>query len=381
MNRIHPLNPTEATGKTGQLLGTVQSKLGLVPNLFRVLAHSPAALEGYVSFSGALAGGSLSAKVREQIALAVAEGNLCGYCLSAHSFIGSKVGLSEKEIADARESRADSAKTDAILKLALSIVVQRGEVSDTALSSARSAGLTEGEIVETVGHVAVNIFTNYINHVAQTVVDFPEVKPGEPATTEGNCTTSDCGCVRYQADLMNPVLLNARLLCGKMRGQNASLPARAATRQVLLAAVGGSLAIGAVGCLAAFSGHPMVLGSFGASCVLLFGFPESPLSQPRNVILGHMLCSLVGLTALTLVGPHWWAMAVATGAAIALMMITRTVHPPAGSNPIIVFLSHPSWTFLFTPTFLGAVLLVFIAALYLNLTREKAYPSYWVGRG
>lgn len=179
MNRITQLDPATATGKTKQLFDGVQAKLGIVPNLFRVLGNSPAALEGYLNFSGALANGALDAKVREQIALAVAEGNLCSYCLSAHTFIGGKVGLTEKEIAEARQTNAASDKANAILKLALSILVQRGEVSDTALKSARSAGLTDGEIVETVANVGVNIFTNYINHVARTVVDFPEVKPGE----------------------------------------------------------------------------------------------------------------------------------------------------------------------------------------------------------
>jgi uncharacterized peroxidase-related enzyme len=194
MNRITQIDPAQATGKTKQLLDAVQSKLGIVPNLTRVLANSPAALEGYLNFSGALAGGTLSAKVREQIALAVAEGNLCGYCLSAHTFIGGKVGLTAKDIADARQTNAASDKTDAILKLALSILVQRGEISDDALKAARNAGLTDGEIVETTANVALNIFSNYINHVARTVVDFPEVKPGEPAVPAEACTTAGCGC-------------------------------------------------------------------------------------------------------------------------------------------------------------------------------------------
>ncbi|MCI0746697.1 MAG: carboxymuconolactone decarboxylase family protein, partial [Verrucomicrobia subdivision 3 bacterium] len=167
---------------------------GIVPNLTRVLANAPAALEGYRNFSSALAGGTLNAKVREQIALAVAEGNLCGYCLSAHTFIGGKVGLTDKDIADARQTNAASDKTDAILKLALSILVQRGEISDEALKAARTAGLNDGEIVETTANVALNIFSNYINHVARTVVDFPEVKPGEPEVPAEACSTAGCGC-------------------------------------------------------------------------------------------------------------------------------------------------------------------------------------------
>ena len=178
MNRITPLNPAQATGKTKQLFDSVQSKLGAVPNLIRVLGTAPAALEGYLNFGSALGGGSLNVKVREQIALAVAESNLCGYCLSAHTFLGGKVGLTEKDIADARHATAGTDRIDAILKLARGIVVQRGEVSDADLKQARASGLTDGDIVETIANVVVNIFTNYVNHVARTVVDFPEVKPG-----------------------------------------------------------------------------------------------------------------------------------------------------------------------------------------------------------
>ena len=140
MNRITQLDPASATGKARQLFDGVQAKLGSVPNLFRVLGNSPAALEGYLNFSGALAGGSLNAKVREQIALAVAEGNLCGYCLSAHTFIGGKVGLTDKDIADARQSNSATDKTDAVLKLALSILVQRGEITASAESCATECG-------------------------------------------------------------------------------------------------------------------------------------------------------------------------------------------------------------------------------------------------
>jgi uncharacterized peroxidase-related enzyme len=198
MNRITQLDPASATGKTKQLFDGVQTKLGIVPNLFRVFGNSPAALEGYLNFSGALAGGVLSAKVREQIALAVAEINYCGYCLSAHTYIGGKVGLNEREIADARQVAAADEHTAAILNLARSIVVQRGELSEAEFKAARAAKLTDAEIVETTANVALNILTNYVNHIAQTVVDFPEVKPGVAEATAGvpaeACTTAGCGC-------------------------------------------------------------------------------------------------------------------------------------------------------------------------------------------
>lgn len=193
MNRLTQIDPANVTGKTKQLFDGVQAKLGAVPNLFRVLGNAPAALEAYLNFSGALASGSLNAKVREQIALAVAESNLCEYCLSAHTFIGGNVGLTEKDIVDARHATATTDKTDAILKLARSIVVQRGEVSDATLKAARASGLNDGEIVETVANVALNIFTNYVNHVARTVVDFPAVKPGEPQSAAEACSTG-CDC-------------------------------------------------------------------------------------------------------------------------------------------------------------------------------------------
>ena len=194
MNRIAQLDPTQATGKTRQQLDAVQGKLGVVPNLFRVLSNSPAALEGYLNFSGALAGGILNAKIREQIALAVAEMNYCGYCLSAHTYIGGKVGLNATEIAEARKVAASEPRTEAILNLARSVVLQRGEISETEFKAAREAKLTDAEIIETVANVAVNIFTNYVNHVAQTVVDFPEVVPGDAEATAGACGSESCGC-------------------------------------------------------------------------------------------------------------------------------------------------------------------------------------------
>ena len=198
MNRITQLDPVSATGKTKQLFDGVQAKLGIVPNLFRVFGNSPAALEGYLNFSGSLAGGVLNAKVREQIALAVAEINDCTYCRSAHTYIGGKVGLSEKEMVDARKVSATDERTAAILNLARSVVVQRGLLSEAEFKAARAAKLTDAEIVETTANVALNILTNYLNHVAQTVVDFPEVKPfmGEATSTApaAGCSTDGCGC-------------------------------------------------------------------------------------------------------------------------------------------------------------------------------------------
>ena len=179
-NRIHPVGPQHVTGKTKRLLGQVRVKLGFVPNLFRVLANGPVALEGYLNFSAALAGGTLDERIREQIGLAVAESNLCGYCLSAHAFLGQRAGLTPDEIAKAIRASAADPKTDAILKLARNIVVQRSEISDSDLQRARAAGLSDGEIIETVANVALNIFMNYVSHAASTADDFPQVTLGDP---------------------------------------------------------------------------------------------------------------------------------------------------------------------------------------------------------
>ncbi len=194
MNRIHQIDTAAASGKNQQLFAVVKNDLGFVPNLMRVLGNS-ASLEAYLSFSSALAGGVLPVKLREQIALAVGEINGCGYCLSAHTMLGGKAGLTENEILAARRSTAVDAKSDAALKLARTVTLQRGHIADTDLHAARSAGLNDAEIVEVVQHVALNILTNYTNNVARTVIDFPEVKPGElePAGAE-TCTTAGCDC-------------------------------------------------------------------------------------------------------------------------------------------------------------------------------------------
>jgi AhpD family alkylhydroperoxidase len=118
---------------------------------------------------------SLGPKIGEQIAVAVAQTNGCGYCLSAHTAIGTMHGLDAATLAGARVGASTSPKTAAILALSLAIVNARGQISDDALATARRAGVTDTEIVEIVAHVALNVFTNYLNNVAQTTIDFPEV--------------------------------------------------------------------------------------------------------------------------------------------------------------------------------------------------------------
>jgi uncharacterized peroxidase-related enzyme len=173
-NRIRPIDPEQATGPIRRLFSEIRSKFALVPNLFRVIANAPVALEGLMGLSAALARGNLDQKVREQLALAVAESNLCPYCLSGHKTMAAKIGLSQREIDDAIRACAADARTDAILKLARGIVVQRGELTDADFLRARSAGLNDGEIVEAVANVALNIFENYMSHVARVSIDFPQ---------------------------------------------------------------------------------------------------------------------------------------------------------------------------------------------------------------
>lgn len=162
-------------------------------------------------------------------------------------------------------------------------------------------------------------------------------------------------------------------------GGGGVLPPRESLANIALAWFGGFCAIAAVALLTNTMHRPLVLGSFGATCVLVFGFPKVPFSQPRNVIAGHFLSSLIGLVFLQMFGSTWWSMALAAGTAIAVMLLTRTVHPPAGSNPVIVMLSRPEWIFLLTPTLIGAAVIL-VVALIINNNATRRYPEYWIGR-
>ena len=175
MPRLNPIQPEQATGKAKELLDAVQTKLKITPNMTKVMANSPAVLQGYLSFSGALAGGTLDAKLREEIALAVAEQNSCQYCLSAHTAIGKMTGLTEAEIESARGANATSPKHSGALQFAHQLVAKQGRIADSDVDTARRAGLTEGEIAEVIAHVALNIFTNYFNNAADVEVDFPKI--------------------------------------------------------------------------------------------------------------------------------------------------------------------------------------------------------------
>lgn len=177
MGRLPLVDPGNSAGKAHDLLAAVQKKLGLVPNMTRVMANSPAVLEAYIGFSGALDRASLDAKTRERLALGTAEANQCEYCLSAHSAIGKLVGLNESEILDSRRGRATDSKTAAALQFSGQLIEKHGAVSEADVEAARKGGLTDGELAEAVALTALNIFTNYFNTAFQVDVDFPKVSP------------------------------------------------------------------------------------------------------------------------------------------------------------------------------------------------------------
>ena len=176
MNRLHPIDPATAEGKTKTLLDGVKADLGSTPNMFRLLAASPATLEAYLSYNRALSHGALPAKVREQIALVTAEANGCDYCASAHTALGKHVGLTQDEITKALEGRAADPKADAAVRFAKLLLEKRGRISDADFNQLQKEGFSDAEIAEIVAHVAINVLTNYFNIAMETEIDFPVVR-------------------------------------------------------------------------------------------------------------------------------------------------------------------------------------------------------------
>jgi uncharacterized peroxidase-related enzyme len=175
MPRIAPLDAARADAGVQTTLSAVKAKIGMVPNLFSTFARSPVVLNGYLALSEALGNGALTAKQREIIALTVAQANECHYCLSAHTLMGKGAGLSADAIRKAREGKGEGAIDNAVAVFARRVVETRGQVTDADLAAARSAGLDDAHIVEVIAGVAINVFTNYTNNVAQTDIDFPKV--------------------------------------------------------------------------------------------------------------------------------------------------------------------------------------------------------------
>ena len=173
---------TEAPERARPMLEDARKKLGSVPNLFRVIANSPAALEGYFGLAGALSKGRLDARTHERIALAVAEINGCSYCLSAHSYLARRVAkLDDAELTANRNGASNDPKADAAVRFAANVVRKRGHVSDADVAAVKQAGFDDAELVEIVAHVALNTLTNYVNEVALTEIDFPAVSPRKAA--------------------------------------------------------------------------------------------------------------------------------------------------------------------------------------------------------
>lgn len=177
MSRIPTPATVEAAPAASQpMLEAVRKQLGVVPNLFRLVSTSPAALEGYLGLSAALAKGALPAQTRERIALAVAEINGCDYCLSAHSYLAKNLAkLDDGEIAANRSGASNDPKADAAVRFAAKVARERGHVGEDALRAVKLAGYSDAEVIEMVLHVALNTWTNYINEVARTDIDFPVV--------------------------------------------------------------------------------------------------------------------------------------------------------------------------------------------------------------
>jgi uncharacterized peroxidase-related enzyme len=181
MSRIPtPATIDAAPAASRPLLEAVKKQLGVVPNMFRLISNSPAALEGYLSLSGALNKGTLPAATRERIALAVAEANGCSYCLSAHTYLGKDLAkLDDAEMSANRHGASNDSKADAAVRFAVALVRERGHVGEDDVRAVKAAGYDDGQVIEIVLHVALNTWTNFINVVGETDIDFPVVTVGK----------------------------------------------------------------------------------------------------------------------------------------------------------------------------------------------------------
>lgn len=176
MSRVTLIDPANATGQTLEQLTQIKSAFGTVPNMFKAAANSQAALASMWGSFGALSGGRLDTKLGEQIAVAIADRNNCNYCLAAHTGLGRKAGATLDEMAQAQAGRSADPRTAAALTFATRIVDNRGSIQTSDVNALRFAGFDDEDIVEILAHVALNLFTNYLNVALDVPVDFPEVK-------------------------------------------------------------------------------------------------------------------------------------------------------------------------------------------------------------
>jgi uncharacterized peroxidase-related enzyme len=174
MQTIQPIQDEQNDARTRKLLDVVRAEFGLTPNMMKTMAQSPAALEGYLNLSGALANGALGPQFREQIALVVAQANDCDYSLAAHASLARRTGLTEEEVLESREARAADPKTDAALKFVRDLTLSRSDLPPDSVRRLRGAGWVDREIVELVALAALNLFGVYFNRVAGTILDFPK---------------------------------------------------------------------------------------------------------------------------------------------------------------------------------------------------------------
>jgi uncharacterized peroxidase-related enzyme len=165
-----------AAAPSRDLLDQIHGAFGATPNMFRAVANSPAALASMWGAFGALGGGTLGAKLGEQIAVAIADINDCEYCLAAHTVLGRKAGATADEMAAAQAGHADDPKTAAALAFATRVVRQRAKVNAADVDALRHAGFDDGQVMEIMAHVALNLFTNYVNVAFAVPVDFPHVR-------------------------------------------------------------------------------------------------------------------------------------------------------------------------------------------------------------
>lgn len=177
MSRLHAIDPAAAHGRARELLDAVRAQLGIAPNFIRVLANSPPALEGFLGLHGATARFALDKRMQERVALAIAERNACRYCLSAHTAIGRGAGLSNDEMLANRRGSSTDVKAAAIVAFAGLLNDETGNVSPADIDALRRAGVADGEIVETIALVALNLFTNILNKATGVDIDFPVVEP------------------------------------------------------------------------------------------------------------------------------------------------------------------------------------------------------------
>lgn len=176
MTRVALIESNNTSTDRQALLNQIHAVFGATPNMFKAVANSPAALQSMWSAFGALGQGVLPARLGEQIAVAVADRNACEYCLAAHTALGRKAGASAEEMAAAQAGESSDPRTAAALRFALRLVDARGKVSDADVQAVRAAGFGDGEIVEILAHVALNLFTNYVNVAFDVPVDFPTVQ-------------------------------------------------------------------------------------------------------------------------------------------------------------------------------------------------------------